>query len=278
MEESYFEEKDIVNKEYYEGIKYMVNCSICLDIIRDPVQCTKCQHCFCWQCVKKLNSCPFKCGLTFFKSALLCKQLLSELIIKCECGKEMSFDFIKIHKEVDCEKIDIKERYKKLRKEYEMLRKEVIKDRLIKDDYSIISNLHPHTLVCNKHFLLEWNCDKCNKSFNNEAPSYNCTLCNYDLCYECAEKSIVKGTVLKKMKEYYNEQVLTEYSIWSSSHHHPLEYLHRMVTTWYCDNCKTENDKNTPSFHCTLCDFDLCYDCAEKSNNTQNSNNQQKKQ
>jgi len=41
-----FEEKDIVNKEYYEGVKDKINCSICLNIIKDPVQCDKCQKFF----------------------------------------------------------------------------------------------------------------------------------------------------------------------------------------------------------------------------------------
>ena len=45
-EEELFNENDIENKEYYKGIKSMVNCSICLYIIEDPVQCNKCQHFF----------------------------------------------------------------------------------------------------------------------------------------------------------------------------------------------------------------------------------------
>ena len=33
-------------------------------------------------------------------------------------------------------------------------------------------------------------------------------------------------------------------------------------TTWRCDKCK---EKNTNwSFYCTLCDYDLCFDCFKK--------------
>ena len=48
-----FEEKDIVNKEYYEGVKDKINCSICLNIIKDPVQCDKCQKFFCFKLYKR---------------------------------------------------------------------------------------------------------------------------------------------------------------------------------------------------------------------------------
>ena len=37
-EEDLFDEKDIVNQEYYNGIKHLINCSICLNIVKDPVQ------------------------------------------------------------------------------------------------------------------------------------------------------------------------------------------------------------------------------------------------
>ena len=58
-EEDLFDEKDIVNQEYYNRIKNLINCSICLNIVKDPVQCDKCQHYFCSKCVKNLKM-PFK--------------------------------------------------------------------------------------------------------------------------------------------------------------------------------------------------------------------------
>ena len=39
---------------------------------------------------------------------MVCNQLLSALKIKCECGKEIDYDFIEKHKEEECEKMDYK--------------------------------------------------------------------------------------------------------------------------------------------------------------------------
>ena len=97
--EDLFEETDIVNVEYYNGIKSMVNCPICLNIIKDPVQCEKCQNNFCSDCVKSVPQCPFRCENSNYNPSLSCKRLLSELKIKCKCGKECGFDFIKKHKD-----------------------------------------------------------------------------------------------------------------------------------------------------------------------------------
>ena len=49
-----------------------------------------------------------------------------------------------------------------------------------------------------------------------------------------------------------------------SVHKHPLEIIKRFVTGWICDICRATGDLNTPSYHCTVCDFDLCSKCAEK--------------
>ena len=49
-----------------------------------------------------------------------------------------------------------------------------------------------------------------------------------------------------------------------SVHNHPLEKIKRYVTGWLCDMCRAKGDQNIPSYHCTICDFDLCTKCAEK--------------
>eukprot|EP00833_Pecoramyces_ruminatium_P018034 jgi/Orpsp1_1/1192066/evm.model.d7180000090323.1 len=97
-EEILFMEKDIVNKEYYDSIKELVKCPICLSIVREPVHCTTCQHIFCSVCAKNLEKCPFRCHNEKFTPSLICKNLLSELKIKCQCGKEIKYDFFGKHK------------------------------------------------------------------------------------------------------------------------------------------------------------------------------------
>ena len=37
MNEFIINETDIINKEYYEGVKDIINCLICLNIIEEPL-------------------------------------------------------------------------------------------------------------------------------------------------------------------------------------------------------------------------------------------------
>jgi len=268
-EELLFEENDIINKEYYNVIKGMIKCSICLDIVKDPVQCDKCQHCFCSRCSEPLNSCPFRCKNHNFVPSFICNQLLSELKIKCKCGKEISYDFLKNHKKKDCQIVDYREKYLNLKKEYDSLLNEI--NQISDHKYCIKSSIHPHPIECNRRFLQTWNCDNCKMNFNDNIPSYQCTLCNFDLCYYCAKNTITKGTIMDKMADYYKEKPLnsevSRSNINNVLHKHPLEYV-KTFTPWICDCCKNEFTINTATFKCTLCDFDLCKNCANiyKSN------------
>ena len=81
-------------------------------------------------------------------------------------------------------------------------------------------------------------CNKCSQLFSNS--SWNCSLCNYDLCHVC------KGDVLC----FEN---------------------HLMIKTnnghYKCDGCLLS--KNDESLYCKICDVDLCKVCAEKVKNIQ---------
>ncbi|ORX52203.1 hypothetical protein BCR36DRAFT_325010 [Piromyces finnis] len=257
------EEKDIKNKEYYEGIKDLVNCSICLEIIRQPVQCDKCQHCFCAECVKGLTDCPYRCKNNKFSTSYICNNLLSRLIIECECGKEVNYDFIKKHKK-ECKTIYYKLEYLKLKNGYELFKKKLNEKNDNIWEYTILSNLHPHILTCKRTFLIAWYCDNCKNKFDENTPSYCCTLCDYDLCYNCTKGTVTKGTITNKIIEYYNiykdGNRMDNCKIISQLHNHPVEYS-KSLTERYCDNCK--NKINTYSYRCFLCDFDLCSCCAQ---------------
>ena len=206
-EEELFGENDIENKEYYKGIKPMVNCSICLNIIQDPVQCNKCQHFFCSECVKNLEICPFRCEDNVYTPSLTCKQLISELKIKCICGKVLLYDFFRKHKEEECEKADFKKSYFNLKKKYELLKKELNKkkneDYKIKHSYYIMSSLHCHPIEVIKRFINSWFCDNCHQTFNETIPSYHCTLCDFDVCYNCVKDKVIEGQIIEEMKKFY---------------------------------------------------------------------------
>ena len=42
-----------------------------------------------------------------------------------------------------------------------------------------------------------------------------------------------------------------------------MEIIRRYKHIWFCDVCKKYSDENTPSYHCTLCDYDLCINCSK---------------
>ena len=78
------------------------------------------------------------------------------------------------------------------------------------------------------------------------------------------------GKILKSDElELYikNDDIAEEkssYFINTSTHKHPLEIIRRYINNWNCDICRFRSDQNNPSYHCTLCDFDLCIKCAKK--------------
>ena len=126
MNESFIKQDEIVNKEYYNGIKDIITCLICLDIVSDPVQCDKCQHCFCSKCIQNCKKCPLRCNFSNFTPALLCKKLISEIEIQCVCGEKIKYDNILKHKVEECKNIDL-EKKNELKKIYD-LEKEKLKN------------------------------------------------------------------------------------------------------------------------------------------------------
>ena len=133
MKESIIKQDEIINKEYYEGIKDIITCLICLEIISDPVQCDKCQHCFCSKCIKNYKRCPLRCNNNTFIPAIVCKKLISEIEVKCVCGEKIKYDNILKHKAEECKIIDL-EKKNEFKKIYE-LEKQNLKNN--KNDFTI---------------------------------------------------------------------------------------------------------------------------------------------
>ena len=81
-----------------------------------------------------------------------------------------------------------------------------------------------------------------------------------------SDKPETKINIEENIYEKSNMQykLKTSYFINTSSHKHPLEIIRRYISNWFCDICASKSDQNTPSYHCTLCDFDLCIKCAKK--------------
>ena len=60
-----------------------------------------------------------------------------------------------------------------------------------------------------------------------------------------------------------NNDVKSSFFVKTSAHLHPVESLRRFGNLWYCDVCHKTFKEEIPSYHCTLCDFDICYKCVK---------------
>ena len=117
---------DITNKGSCETILNLLICQVCFHIIVSPVQCEKCDQCFCEYCIKRnKNNCPYKCSSTNFKKNRFVNNILSTLKFKCSngCGKIIDYDNLGKHYDEECEKIDFKKKYLDLKKRLEKAKK-----------------------------------------------------------------------------------------------------------------------------------------------------------
>ena len=210
-------ENSILNKEYYKSIEKILKCSICLEIVYEPLQCQTCQNSFCKKCIenwrKQSNSninCPFKCVNSNFVKSLIISQLLSGLKYKCKCEKEILYDDFQKHLDLECIKNNYQKKYINLKKEYDKIYDYFSKNSLfekkqneiVKNIY-IKSNKHHHRLSIILRFKRGWVCDVCKKIFTDKIPSYYCSLCSFDLCYNCAKETLIEGEINPDMKQYY---------------------------------------------------------------------------
>ena len=118
---------DIYNKNEVENMLELLKCSICLNILLAPVQCNKCNNCFCKLCIEHYQDskikCPFRCENPSYLENKFVKNVLSILKFKCKngCDKIIKYDDPEKHYEEDCEKIDYKAKYEELLKKHKKL-------------------------------------------------------------------------------------------------------------------------------------------------------------
>ena len=199
----------VINKEILDVLGSAAICSICKGVIVNPVQCVKCDNCFCKQCSlswkRKSKGCPLKCPTFKTRQSLLLSKLLSKLKFSClsKCGEEIPYLQLEEHYMSKCTKIDFKAQFFALsdkinntKLSIEQLKKE--RDDLLKelslgnnftvtaDDELYISKYHPHPLkksVSNNHYR----CDICRDSIYGNSVCYSCRSCDYDYCQLCRE-------------------------------------------------------------------------------------------
>ena len=136
--------EDIINKNETENLNDLITCPICLNLLISPLQCNKCNKCFCKGCIKdyeKKNNyvCPFKCENPEYNPNKFVNNVLSILKFKCKngCDKIIKYDELEKHYLEDCDKIDFKAKYKVLLKKYKELKK------LAEDNGLSLDDLNP---------------------------------------------------------------------------------------------------------------------------------------
>ena len=78
----------IINKEALKDIN--VICEICKGLLKDPVQCSVCEHTFCKSCIEKFQEkekekkCLFNCENALFNQPIIINNSLKELKFKCK--------------------------------------------------------------------------------------------------------------------------------------------------------------------------------------------------
>lgn len=92
----------ISNQEYFKNIEHDATCSICKNIVLDPVECNKCENHYCTRCIQiwksstsNTSKCPNKCSNSEFKEpSRFYKNSINKLEFNCEkeCGKVISYE------------------------------------------------------------------------------------------------------------------------------------------------------------------------------------------
>jgi len=120
--------EDIYNKTETSNMKDLLTCPICLNILMSPVQCNKCNKCFCKICIDNYTNskskCPFRCDNPLYNQNKFVENVLAILKFKCKngCDKIIKYEDLQKHYQEDCDKIDYKAKYKELLKKYKEMK------------------------------------------------------------------------------------------------------------------------------------------------------------
>lgn len=99
MEKKHIDKARIVTKD----VNNTVFCTICKELMDDPMECSICNAGFCKECISQNKKCPNNCvDNTIRKAHILVRNLLNSVQVKCEniengCDKVLAFEYLKKH-------------------------------------------------------------------------------------------------------------------------------------------------------------------------------------
>ena len=106
---AYFDEKSLIEDEYYNTIKDMIKCKHCHNMLKDPMMCIKCQREYCRNCIGELGKEEHPCENSDFvkykyHSAI---SFIGKLKYLCKnCKAEIKKEEIENHIKEGCVKND----------------------------------------------------------------------------------------------------------------------------------------------------------------------------
>ena len=103
----YFDEKSLVEDDYYCHIKDMIKCESCDKIIlNDPMRCNECYLSFCKNCSEKQNEEKHTCQNATYTINIAINSMIEKLVYLCNnCKREVQKKDIEDHLKKKCEKV-----------------------------------------------------------------------------------------------------------------------------------------------------------------------------
>ena len=178
----------VLNKSLLQALDEIAICNICKNIVWNPLECNKCEHCFCKNCIEnwliQSHTCPFKCSGMSFKESRMIRSMLSNLLFKCgKCSEVIKYENYDNHFFI-CPNKSNKNSNLSLNKK---------KSKFEKYD-EVQSEIHEHCLIiCNKDVkgninfenAFYWSCSLCQRKFSLDVKKAFCEECNFQICEEC---------------------------------------------------------------------------------------------
>ena len=149
---------------------------------------------------------------------------------------------------------------------------ETINDKILKkykigDKFPVDS--HKHILTLSNAQMRQypaslWYCNICGDKevYLYNTLSFNCRICEYDLCEKCLEEHYYLH-----FNNKMSQNVKKGNRVYVTQHKHFLllsskqERNYGEAGYWICDICKAEVSDYIYSFHCKKCGYDVCLKC-----------------
>ena len=105
--EELINDNTIIKNDLYNMFKSSIECSLCLNILINPVMCLNCQNAFCKKCIdnwsKNSEKCPNRCDNPNYQKCIGKNDILSKLLFKCKgCDNPIEYDNVRKHYSTCC--------------------------------------------------------------------------------------------------------------------------------------------------------------------------------